>query len=128
MCDVEPGPRSSWQAFLWWETRRLGYNAFLASAALISFGGCAAIGYVAGTALSLPDLAVDAILVFVIGNVAYTGGWLIETEYRRRQPGHSSVGLPAAHANQGVRFVMELGLWSSALGVIALIALFSSAA
>jgi len=128
MCAVEPGPRSTWQAFLWWETRRLGYNAFLAGVALIGFGGCAAIAYVAGTSLSLPDVAVGAFLILVGGNVAYTGGWLIETEYRRRQPGHSSVGLPAARANQGVRFVMELGLWSSALGVIALIALYSSAA
>jgi hypothetical protein len=39
MCAIEPGPRSTWEAFLWWETRRLGYNAFLACVALISFGG-----------------------------------------------------------------------------------------
>lgn len=133
MRAVGPGPRSGWQAFVWWERRRLGYNALLLVVGAACLGAYATASWRATGALPpAGEVRALALVGVGIGNLAYTGGWLTETEYRRSLHGQPRSVLddrlaPARWANQGVRLLMEAGLWATLIGAPAFTAWYAYA-
>jgi hypothetical protein len=125
MRAVEPGPRSEWQALVWWERRRLGYNGLLLVLTLAGAGICASVArYARGVSPSVGDIGRLAFLVLALGNLGYTLGWLVESRYRRAGSEQRALRLderitPEQYANQGVRFLMEAEVWTSVVGALA---------
>jgi len=77
--DVPPEPRSVWSIIGWWELRRVLYNL-----ALCLVGGASFVLLLLLVDLERmvnPDDDVDFLVLpvaFVLANVAYTGGWVVE--------------------------------------------------
>src|SRR5262252_4322050 len=71
---------------LWWEARRVPYNAIVGVTGLISSAVMVAVAFTCesrgGAPIGLPDppafAIVAAVLYGVLANVCYTGGWITE--------------------------------------------------
>src|SRR5262245_20876311 len=71
---------------LWWEARRVPYNAIVGVTGLLSSAVMVAVAFtcesLGGAPIGLPDppaFAIVGVLLFgVLANVCYTGGWITE--------------------------------------------------
>ena len=126
MRAVPPGPRSRWQAVIWWERRRFGYNALVLL--FVAFGtiGAEGLAYaMTGHAAPLRQLAQLAPMGLLIANVLYAAVWFFEVRFHG-EPAGRRLGGPASRiplaqrANHGVRFAMEVVLATSAVAGLAL--------
>ena len=71
---------------LWWEARRVPYNAIVGVTGLISSAVMVAVAFTCesrgGAPIGLPDppaFAIVAVLLYgVLANLCYTGGWITE--------------------------------------------------
>ena len=80
---VNTKPRSWYLVILWWEFRRLIYNAFLVLFAALMIAICLVIpgeGYIKlypGAMLTIWFLTITAAYL-IIANICYTGGWIFQ--------------------------------------------------
>jgi hypothetical protein len=85
------GPRSPRNIIIWWEARRIPYNAIVALAGVLAglliVGNAYVTERVVGEPIGLPDpplFAIFAVVTYgVILNVCFTGGWIAELLSRR---------------------------------------------
>lgn len=126
MRAVPPLPRSRGQAVLWWERRRLGYNALVIVLATVGAIGAEGLARaVRGHFAPTREFALFAAMGLLVANVLYTFAWVAEVRFSNestgRRPGSLNAQIPLARrANQGVRFAMEAVLATSALTTLTL--------
>ena len=100
---------------LWWESRRLGYNALIGVVGLATMVAV----LVAGSAAVKPGVDFEEPLGFIVlpilygimANVCYTSGWLFDIARRNRQP---SKRLFRAGLWFSIALTMLPGLWAVA--------------
>jgi hypothetical protein len=80
------GPLPSRAVVLWWEARRVPYNAIVGAVGLVSATIMIGVAFTCesrgGAPIGLPDppafAIVGALLYGVLANICYTGGWITE--------------------------------------------------
>jgi hypothetical protein len=107
---------SNWQIILWWEKRRLHFNATLAVVGTISVVLMLAC---AGVANALPDppifMPLGIIAYAIMANICYTGGWIAELFVGtwKTRADTAAFGLRAFRA--GMKFSIYLTLFPAVL-------------
>ncbi len=113
----EPPAESAWRAILWWEARRISFNAIVGATGLVTGLAMAALllGFAAGFRIpwDYPDppiLVVFMALAYgLMANVCYTLGWIAELGVRIVRPDRSDRFASSAFAS-GVVFSVALTL------------------
>ena len=75
-----PEPPTTWQVILWWEKRRIAYNALILSVGFVSY---CVLCWVAPYSFTVDpgEDYVEPMLIFILPipiNIGYTLGWLVE--------------------------------------------------
>lgn len=118
-------PRNNWDVIVWWEARRIPYNAIVGTAGVVTGLLLLTNAFVAerviGEPIGLPDpplfAVIGAILYGVMANVCFTGGWIVELlRHRFRKQPADSFG-EAAFTN-GTIFAVLLTLLPAGLATI----------
>ncbi len=133
-CEIVPAPMNPIYAracrlggpcpvILWWETRRLYYNAVVGVTGVIAGAlmiVCALLAEpLVGTPIGLPDpplfAVLGAILYGIMANVCYTGGWIVELLLRATRRGADTTAFARRALRVGVRFSVALTLLPAAV-------------
>ena len=81
-----PAERSTAAIFIWWEARRLGYNAVMAATGVFSLGIMSAIANLPPGSTELPPIPL--VLVYgIVANLFYSLGPLVESALEMIWPG-----------------------------------------
>lgn len=81
-----PAARSTAAIFIWWESRRLGYNAIMAATGLLSLAMTTAAAHLPPGSTELPPLTL-VLLYAVVANVFYWLGPVAECALEMIWPG-----------------------------------------
>lgn len=107
--------RNAMSVVLWWESRRLVYNAILAVIGLVAMVLFHALGFASFTSLILPAIGYG-----IMANVFYTAGWMAEI-YARLFFGEKTENFGPSLFLLGLTFSVLLTAMPSLLAVIAFV-------
>lgn len=107
--------RTAMSVVLWWESRRLVYNAILAVIGVVAMVLFHALGFASFTSMILPAIGYG-----IMANVCYTAGWMAEI-YARLFLGEKTENFGPSLFLLGLTFSILLTAVPSVLAVIAFV-------